>query len=239
MRLAIIGDIHSNKEALKAVLLDMNHKQIDYKVSTGDLVGYMQYPNEVIGMIKAHNILSIQGNHDERIALADKVDVEVLKAMDEETIQKSASLAYTACVISDDNKQFLDSLPKTLSFDFEDLKLQVVHGSPLNNKTYMYEDAKQLEEYAGQSEADIVISGHTHIPYFTKSGDKYVGNAGSVGIPKHGSKDATYIILEIVSGQVTCEIVEVAYDVTSVVEAIKASPFISNRLVPVLETGQV
>lgn len=239
MRLAILGDIHSNKDALKAVLLDMNQKQIDYKIGTGDLVGYMQYPNEVIDMIRAHNILTIQGNHDERVALADPIDVAVLKAMDEETIQQSASIAFTACAIRSDNRTFLKTLPKTLTFNFEGLSLQVVHGSPSNIKSYMYEDSDKLVELASQSDADVVISGHTHIPYFTKVGDQYIGNAGSVGIPKHGNNHATYIILDINQSEIKCEIVEVAYDVARVVEGIKNSPFVSNRLVPVLESGTV
>ena len=52
MRFAVIGDIHSNIYALEAVHTDIKSKNVDFIVSTGDLVGYMMYPNEVIEFLK-------------------------------------------------------------------------------------------------------------------------------------------------------------------------------------------
>ena len=67
MRLAIISDIHSNIEALNAVLKDINDKNIDSTICLGDLVGYCPYPNEVINRIREKNILTIMGNYDDAV----------------------------------------------------------------------------------------------------------------------------------------------------------------------------
>ena len=51
MKIAVISDIHSNIYALNEVLTDIEDRNIDIIVCTGDLVGYGTRPNEVIEKI--------------------------------------------------------------------------------------------------------------------------------------------------------------------------------------------
>ena len=67
MRIAVISDIHSNVYALDEVLADIQKRNVDMTVCTGDLVGYATRPNEVIETIKKEKILTIMGNYDEAI----------------------------------------------------------------------------------------------------------------------------------------------------------------------------
>ncbi len=71
MRFAVIGDIHSNKFALDSVLNDIAERNVDFIVSTGDMVGYLPFPNEVIDMIRNNKVLVVKGNHDKHIAELD------------------------------------------------------------------------------------------------------------------------------------------------------------------------
>lgn len=68
MRIAVIRDIHSNHYALREVLADIDNRSIDTIICTGDLVGYLPFPNEVIDIIREHKILTIKGNHDAYIS---------------------------------------------------------------------------------------------------------------------------------------------------------------------------
>ncbi|MEF3419289.1 metallophosphoesterase family protein, partial [Escherichia coli] len=61
MKIAVISDIHSNIYALDAVLADIETKDVDITVCTGDLVGYGTKPNEVIETLKKNKILTIMG----------------------------------------------------------------------------------------------------------------------------------------------------------------------------------
>ncbi|MEE9542311.1 MAG: metallophosphoesterase family protein, partial [Thermodesulfobacteriota bacterium] len=63
MRYAIISDIHSNLEALRAVLDDIDNRRVDKIVSLGDIVGYNANPNETVDLIRERGIMSIAGNH--------------------------------------------------------------------------------------------------------------------------------------------------------------------------------
>ena len=105
MRMAVIGDIHGNMYALDCVLNDIQNKQVDIIVSTGDLVGYLPYPNEVIRRIREDRILVVQGNHDRAISTSDKLSLDQLKNMSLQDIQKDASKAYTNWCILDENRK--------------------------------------------------------------------------------------------------------------------------------------
>ncbi len=44
---------------------------------------------------------------------------------------------------------------------------------------------------------DILVCGHTHIPYAKYYGEKLLVNAGSVGKPKTNKPYANYVIIDI------------------------------------------
>ena len=53
MKYLILSDIHSNKEALTAVLSFVRRKPWDKAVFLGDLVGYGANPNQTVDMLRA------------------------------------------------------------------------------------------------------------------------------------------------------------------------------------------
>lgn len=64
VKIALIADIHSNLEALTAVLADIDKHGIKDIISLGDNIGYGPDPIETILTLYKHNIFSLQGNHD-------------------------------------------------------------------------------------------------------------------------------------------------------------------------------
>ena len=65
MRYLILSDIHSNREALLAVLSFVRRKHWDKVVFLGDLVGYGANPNQTVDMVrKLKPLVAIRGNHD-------------------------------------------------------------------------------------------------------------------------------------------------------------------------------
>ena len=63
-KIALISDIHSNLEALKAVLKEIKKYKTKKIFCLGDVVGYGANPNECIDLVKKNKIISIMGNHD-------------------------------------------------------------------------------------------------------------------------------------------------------------------------------
>ncbi len=237
MRFAIIGDIHSNKFALESVLNDIKIKEVDFIVSTGDLVGYLPFPNEVIEMMRYNKVLVVQGNHDKRIGDSKCIDDNIINNMLEEEIQNKASLAFTNWIISDKNRKYLKNLPKMLKMSCGELEILIVHGSNREIDEYLYEDEEYLTNISKTLKEDILVCGHTHIPYYLQIDNKHFINVGSVGKPKHGDSRATYVIINIEDGKVENEIIKVSYDINNMVKAIKENNMISDKLIPMIEEG--
>lgn len=238
MKFAVIGDIHGNKYALGSVLEHIKNKDVDFIVSTGDLVGYMPYPNEVIDMIRSHNILSIQGNHDKVIAKSKRISLEEINNMTLQDVQKNASAAFTNWCITDEHREFLNGLSSKLVLELGDKKIIIVHGSPLRIDEYLYEDDEHLAHLSEKISEDIIICGHTHIPYFKKVNEKYFINAGSVGKPKHGDSRSTYVIVDINRVAVSCSIEKVEYDVEHMVRDIQKNQMIPDSFIDMLLQGR-
>jgi predicted phosphodiesterase len=115
MRFAVIGDIHSNLPALEAVLNRIKDDNVDFIASTGDLVGYAPFPNEVIDLIRSNHIVSIQGNYDKAVG-----NKELICGCDYSEPRQlelaSLSIQFTNRTINDQNRRYLKFLPQQAVF---------------------------------------------------------------------------------------------------------------------------
>jgi len=236
MKIAVISDIHSNIHALKRVLEDIKSMQVEKIICTGDLVGYLPYPNEVINCFRKHKIESVKGNHDKRIA-EHSIDEEDYKKSPK-LLQGSASLFYTSKVITDVNRAYLNNLPEKISFQLNGREFLFVHGSPRKIDEYLYEDEVLLKEISEAIKSDVLVFGHTHMPFHKIINHKHFINAGSVGKPKHGNALSTYLILNVKDTEIKSEIRYVKYDFSKLCEEIKDNEMISDQLIQGLMSGR-
>lgn len=224
MKIAVISDIHANIGALEAVLKDIDGRQPDAIICAGDLVGYAPFPNEVITLIKEKEITCVLGNYDDAIGNARLVcGCEYKDAKARELGERS--IAWTREHTTEENKEFLRNLPTEIHFKAGKYAVKFVHGSPRRLNEYLCEDISDeyLKELLAESKAEVLICGHTHIPYHKRLGDgKHVINAGSVGKPKHGDPQAVYALIEI-SKTVQVDFRKVPYDFESAARAVETS----------------
>ena len=61
---AVISDIHSNLEALVAVLSDIDEHGVEEVICLGDIVGYGPNPLECVDLIRQRCTATVKGNHD-------------------------------------------------------------------------------------------------------------------------------------------------------------------------------
>lgn len=230
MKLAVISCIHGNYEALNTVLSDIDQHQADQIYCLGDLVGYGPHPNAVVEMIRSLDIPTCQGCWDEDV-------VEGLNACEcsypSLLAEKRGRQAHewTNQVIHPEVRDYLAQLPMTLQTE----NLAFVHGSPNSQHEYLLPsmDGFAALERVVSTGADVLFCGHTHVPYVRELEDgklsvrihqpgqddqqhqftaslKRIINAGSVGEPRHGRPNATYVLYDTDTAQVTLR--EVPYD---------------------------
>lgn len=236
MKIAFISDIHANIFALKKVLEDIKKQNVDKIICLGDLVGYAPYPNEVIDLIKENNILTIQGNYDESTG-EELMVCGCDYGSQKETENANKSLFWTQEEVNEENKKWLAELPKEKKMEIEGWNLYLVHGSPRKNNEYLYADSEEVKEIADNFEFDILLSGHTHLPYFKVINGKYIVNAGSAGKPKHGNPRATYVILNIKKDSIDFTNREVKYNEEKIAKAVENNEILPNDFAQLFRNG--
>jgi predicted phosphodiesterase len=207
VRYLILSDVHSNWEALEAVLAAARG-QYDRIVCCGDLAGYGPDPNRVLDWARANLHAVVRGNHDR--ACGGLEDLEWFNP-----IARAASV-WTIAHLAPENFEYLRQLPAgPLHVD----GFQLIHGSPLDEDEYVISatDARNVFDYL---EDNISFFGHTHLqcgyahvdgyfqimrpldPFLAEVWHKldrdgiYLINAGSVGQPRDGDSRAAYAVFD-------------------------------------------
>lgn len=208
MRFLVISDVHSNLEALEAVLSDAEGRY-EAVLCLGDLVGYGPDPNECVERVRSLPSLScVAGNHD--WAAIGKLGLE-----DFNTDARLATL-WTQKVLTPASVSYLNSLPEKIVLGD---KLTIVHGSPRYPIwEYVLTSLVALENFQ-HFDTPWCLIGHSHIPVvfalrednpgtcelipldedrpFWLSPDfRYIINPGSVGQPRDGDPRASYAFLD-------------------------------------------
>jgi len=221
--IAAFSDVHGNRHALEAVLADIRSQRPNQTVCLGDLVGYGAFPNEVIETIRASGIPTVAGNYDDGVgfdrdecgcAYTDPGDIE----------RGDRSLRWTQQAVTAENKAWLRSLPRELRLEAAGKRILCAHGSPRRINEYLYEDRpeRSLARMFTDLEADVVLVGHTHLPYHRRIGPVDLVNVGSVGKPKDLDSRAIYALVFLGDG-VEAEFRRVTYDVEAAAAAIEAT----------------
>ncbi|TFH36212.1 MAG: metallophosphoesterase [Anaerolineales bacterium] len=238
MKMAILSDIHANLHALQAVWQDLASFHPDAVYCLGDLVGYGAYPNETIAFIRERQIPTIMGNYDEGVGF-NLQDCGCAYNNPLQVQLGQQSLKWTQEFTTEDNQGFLRSLLAQIRIDDGKPGLLLVHGSPRRINEYMYEDRPEasFDRIARLARTEILLFGHTHLPYEKRVAGTLFVNCGSVGKPKDGDPNAGYVMLTL--GQKT-EVTfrRVAYDIASAARAIRACD-LPNEFATALETGGV
>lgn len=155
MDIGVISDIHGDYAALETALERLNHyHHVSQILCAGDLVGRGPYPDEVVQLIRQHGIPTVRGNHDE--------------------------WNYG---LTNDNKNYLKSLPLEWRGIFDNFSVYMCHGKPGNNLWGLYRDHISntlLNMMLTSLGADILITGHTHMPLYVKVQQGCVINPGSL-----------------------------------------------------------
>lgn len=236
MKIAVFSDIHGNKHALDAVLSDIQKRRPDLVVCLGDLVGYGAYPDAVVQTIRETGIPTVMGNYDDAIANGRMVcgcDYKDEKAM----AAGVESISWTTENTTETSKKFIQGLPDRIIKEVEGKRILFVHGSPRQLNEYLYQDVPAGHVLAMLTEAgaDIMVCGHTHLPYHRIVAGRHVVNAGSAGKPKHGDPMAVYTLIEI--GQdVQVDFIKVPYDHEAAALAVEQAG-LPDEFAAILRTG--
>jgi putative phosphoesterase len=215
VRIGVISDIHSNYDALQAVLSAIG--DYDALICLGDLVGYGAQPNEVVSEIRSLRPKAIvMGNHDCAVSTGET------SGFVPHAVQ---AVEWTRKNIAPENLTYIASLRTKATCTTDGAKIAIAHGSPRDPlNEYIYPDTAEfiLRSLVEDSGGTILLLGHTHVPFVRKFDSMLLGNPGGVGQPRDGDARASYAILEPFS-EPEFQIHRVVYDVDAAARRIIAA----------------
>jgi diadenosine tetraphosphatase ApaH/serine/threonine PP2A family protein phosphatase len=221
MRLALLSDIHANREAFEAVLADLAERQIDRMAFLGDVVGYGPDPGwclDKVADLVEDGAICLRGNHDRAVGVPERLmNIHARRVID-----------WTVNRLNARQKLFLGELP--LAVEQEDALFVHASADDPANWTYV-KDADAASASFGATPARLTFCGHVHRAALYSqdlSGRVHLHEAkpaaampllhsrrwlaviGSVGQPRDGSGMAAYAILDRGANDLTFR--RVAYD---------------------------
>jgi diadenosine tetraphosphatase ApaH/serine/threonine PP2A family protein phosphatase len=228
MRYIIFSDLHSNLEALNQFQNVIETIDYDKLVCLGDIVGYGADPNPCVEWVRENADLTLAGNHD--WGAVGKTDTTYFNPYAHE------SCLWTREQLTEENINFLKSLP----LDHEERGVYWVHASPFEPQAWHYVTSKVgSKRHFRNFEAPICFVGHSHIPVIleqTADGEvndyvsdvwdidpanRYIFNDGSLGQPRDGNPDPSFMIYD--SEDNTVKVQRFEYDLNSAQEKIRDS----------------
>ena len=203
MRYAVISDIHSNKQALNAVLADIAKNGVDEIFCLGDLIGYGPSPNEVIDIARKNIDHFVLGNHDAVVAgyiNANNFNLSAHKLIN-----------WTISQLDNSAIKFFKDMPLSLVGN----NVRFSHSEFKNPGRFGYitENSEALASFNACNES-LLLTGHSHIPGIFVIGNskephwlqpqnfgfeeekRYIVNVGSVGQPRDEDIRASYCIID-------------------------------------------
>lgn len=227
MKIAIISDIHANFPALRAFPESWDELWV-----VGDLINYGPNPSEVIDWVRTHAHCVVRGNHDHAIGFStDPRCSPPYRTMAADTG------AFTDHALSTEDKRYLERLPLSAERRMNGQTFYLCHAKH-SDPLFGYLDSKapDWDAEVQTTSADVVIVGHTHVPFIRSVGKQTLINPGSLGQPKVGAPEACYAVWE--DGRL--ELRRYAYPVEETMAHIAMMPVseeVKVDLIHVLETG--
>jgi len=152
MRTAVLSDIHSNLEALDAVLAAADEAGCERLIVLGDIVGYGADPDAVIGRLVERNAVAIAGNHD--LAATGGFDVSWFNEV------AAAAIAWTRSKMSSDATAFLGGLTPRRDTG----SVLLVHGSVRDPVAEYLLSVSDAGASFALDDFPLAFFGHTHLP---------------------------------------------------------------------------
>ena len=185
MKILVIGDIHGNAEALRAVM--QAESDADATVFLGDALLSGPQANETAELLLELDAdISIMGNHDEEV-----FDHSLFAHWPEEWV------ALNEWIIARLDRSTIEPIHEYLPagrYEIGGLEMFLHHGEIDKKMPAVLPDAPDASFHAmdGDSDCPLVMFGHTHVQFTKRIGDKTYINPGSIGQPRTGKLQACY-----------------------------------------------
>ncbi|MGD9056116.1 MAG: YfcE family phosphodiesterase [Desulfobacterales bacterium] len=219
-KILLLGDIHGNYPALKAIIRYIQPERFDWIANAGDFTVYSTFPNETIEWFRERkNAICIRGNTDRKVLRI--LNGKKLKKPGKN--EKRVMYFWTSENLHPENITYLRSLRKQTDIKVGGLRIGIFHGTLEDPDEELFPTAPEsrFQQLARDSVYQVQIMGHSHVPYYRMVDGVHFINPGSVGRPFDGDPRTSFAILKVDSGKLAVEHFRIPYAVEEVVQSLK------------------
>ena len=223
MILLVISDVHGNYHALDSVIKKVKY---DAMACCGDIVVDYPFPQQCIRALKDSCAHICSGNNDYNVAYDQKASDYISQKYAHLAKDLDRNTDLTLELIGDDAKNYLRELPRECRFVLDGVSFYMNHTVPhlpLHHYLDKNTPRSELAEYYQDIQADVIVTGHTHMPYIKNFRDKILVNPGSVGQSRDGDPRASFATFDTATGRI--ELKRLEYDITETSEYLKKLNF--------------
>lgn len=230
MKLAVIGDIHSNHIALETCIGHALERNVDEFLFLGDYISDCPYPQRTMKIIyemdRKYRCTFIRGNREDYMLDRRKCSQEIWTYS-----SASGNLRYTYENLTQKDFDFYERMDIQGTYRREGyLVFKYCHGSLTRSNELLTPENENLETIMADLDVDLIISGHTHIQESRTFGSRKLIHPGSVGIPWYYNGKTQYMILHGTKDGWEEEFFQLPYDVNAVKEEFVTSGIMEKAL---------
>ena len=223
MIVLVISDVHGNYDALDSVMKEVKY---DALLCCGDIVVDYPFPQQCIRALKDSCIHICMGNNDYNVAYYQKASDFISQKYAHLAKDLDRNTDLTIEQINNDAKDYLRQLPRECRFTLDGISFYMNHTAPhLSIHHYLDKNTprSQLADYYQEIQANVIVTGHTHVPYVRDFGDKMLVNPGSIGQSRDGDPRASYATFDTATRRL--ELGRLEYDIKETSEYLKKMNF--------------
>jgi predicted phosphodiesterase len=199
--LLVFGGPYGNLQASLAVKREAEDRGLAARqvLCTGDIVAYCGAPAETVAMLRDWGVAIVKGNVEEQIgANADDCGCGFAEGSPCDVLSRSW-YAHSTAALDPEIAGWMGALPSAIRFEVDGHVCVAIHGGAERNNQFVFESTPAGEKHRQMAvlEADIVIAGHSGIPFTQRIGSGIWHNAGVVGMPANdATADVWYSTIE-------------------------------------------
>jgi predicted phosphodiesterase len=229
MRAAVLSDIHSNIQALEAVMAAADREGVDELWCLGDIVGYGADPVACVDIVRSRFAIALCGNHD--LAAIGSIPTDVF------TQGAAVATRWTHEQLQPEQKTWLAGLEA----EGQQAGASLYHGSPRDPVWEYVLSSLAAEMCFDEAKRPLILVGHSHVALaFSRRpgepatgetrragtvldlrGAEWILNPGSVGQPRDNDPRAAWLLLDLSEG--TAEYRREDYDIQGAQDAIRSA----------------
>ncbi len=223
MKIAVLGDIHSNHIALETCIHHAMDQGVDEFLFLGDYISDCPYPDKTMKVVyemeEKYCCRFIRGNREDYM-------LNHRKHPEERWTYSSASgnLLYTYENLTKRDLDFYERIDIQGIYEKEGYpSFRYCHGSLTSSNELLLPENENLDKIMSDLDVNLLISGHTHIQETVRFGNKRLIHPGSVGLPWYYEGKTQYMILHGTQKGWEEEFFQLTYDVDRVKKEFETS----------------